>query len=86
MHDLFSVCSNHTTFKLQCNLQVTFLTHLDLETGQGHQTYNDKVDPRQGNNQAKFERSCFNGVREKPIHLFFVGFLNLRKYVNYLIE
>ena len=38
---------------------------LTLKQCQGHQTYDDNVDPKQTNNHAKFERSCFNGVREK---------------------
>ena len=33
--------------------------------GQGHQIYNDNVDPKQNYNQAKFGRSCFNDFREK---------------------
>ena len=50
---------------------------------QGHQTYNDNVDPKQGYNHAKFERSCFNGVREKAnVNFFF----QIRKYNDYLLE
>ena len=33
-----------------------------LKQHQGHQIYNDIVDPKLGDNHAKFERSCFNGV------------------------
>ena len=47
---------------------------------QGHQTYNDNVDPKKGYNQAKFERSCFNGVRKKAN----VKVFQMRKCVNYL--
>ena len=36
-----------------------------LKQSQGHQTKNNYVDPKQGYNLAKFERSCHNGVREK---------------------
>ena len=36
-----------------------------LKQNQGHQTYNDNVDPKQGSNHAKFERTCFNGDQEK---------------------
>ena len=36
-----------------------------LNQGQGHHTCNDSVDPTQGYSHAKFDRSCFNGVREK---------------------
>ena len=40
----------------------------------------DNVDPKQGYNHAKFERFCFNGVREKKKRLFFQAW----KYVIYL--
>ena len=36
-----------------------------LKLGQGNQTENDNVGPEQGYNHAKFERSSFNGVKEK---------------------
>ena len=38
---------------------------MTFKQNQGHQTYNDNVDPKQGYNHAKFERACFNGVWEK---------------------
>ena len=72
MHNLFNVCGNHTTFKLKrTRIQTTKVavyisnTPVIFKQSQGHQTYNDNVDPQQGYNHAKFERSCFNGVREK---------------------
>ena len=37
-------------------------TSVTLKQSKGHQTYNDNVDPKQGYNRAKFERSCFNSV------------------------
>ena len=46
-------------------------TPVTLKQSQGHQTYNDNVDPKQGYNHAKFERSCFNGVQKKPTCFFF---------------
>ena len=45
------------------NLQ--YLTPVTLKQSQGHQTYHDNVDPEQGYNHAKFERSCLNGFQEK---------------------
>ena len=36
---------------------------MTLKQRQGHQTYNENVDPEQGYNQAK--RSHFNSVQEK---------------------
>ena len=33
-----------------------------LKQSQGHQTYNENVDQKQGYNHAKYERSSFNGV------------------------
>ena len=48
---------------------------------QGHQTYQDNADPKQGYNHEEFKRSCFNGVQEKAnIKVLF----QMRKYVNYL--
>ena len=38
---------------------------MTLRQSQGHKTYNENVDPEQGYNYAKFERSRFNSVREK---------------------
>ena len=38
---------------------------MPLKQRQGHQTYNDNIDPKQGYNHAKFERSCFDGVLER---------------------
>ena len=40
-------------------------TPVTLKQSQGHKTYNDNVDPKQGYNYAKLERSCFNGVKDK---------------------
>ena len=37
-------------------------TSVALKQSQGHQTYNDNVDPKQVYNHAKFERSCCNSV------------------------
>ena len=44
-----------------------YISHkpVTLKQSQGHQTYNGNVDPKQGYNHAKFERSCFNGVSEE---------------------
>ena len=47
------------------NLQFIFFTPVTLKQSEGHQTQNDNTNPKQGYNQAKFERSCFNTVREK---------------------
>ena len=54
-------------------------THVIFEQGQNHQTQKGNVDPEQHFNQAKFERSCFDGVREKAN----LDFFQMRKYVNY---
>ena len=42
-----------------------FDTPVTLKQGQGHETYNDNVDPKQGYNHGKSERSFFNGIQEK---------------------
>ena len=47
------------------NLQFIFLTHVTLKQSQGHQTYNEYVDPEQGYKHAKYERSRFNSVQRK---------------------
>ena len=72
VHNLLNVCSNHTTFKLQRtriqNKQFAAYisdTPVTLKQSKPHQTWNDNVDPTQGYNYAKFERSHNNGVREK---------------------
>ena len=59
-------------FKLQRtriqNMQsVVFISDIPvtLKQSQGHQSYNDNVDPNQGYYHAKFERSRLNGVWEK---------------------
>ena len=50
-----------------------------LKQGQGHQTCNELVDPKQGYNNAEFKAPCLNSVREKandkicqqsPLHTF----------------
>ena len=46
-------------------------TPMTLKQSQGHQTYNDNVDPKEGYNYAKFERLCFKGVQENNIEVFF---------------
>ena len=45
------------------NLQFIFLTPVTFEQSHGHQTYNEKVDPKQGYNHAKCERSYYNNIR-----------------------
>ena len=37
-------------------------THVTLEQGQGHQTWYELVDPKQGYDYAKFEKPCMNSV------------------------
>ena len=79
VHNIVNVCSNHTMFKLQRtrfqNKQFAdYISYIPvtLKQSQDHQTYNLNVDPKQGYNHAKFERSCFDGVQEKPtITVFF---------------
>ena len=38
---------------------------MTLKQGQGHQTWYELVDPKQGSNTAKFEKPCLNSVGEK---------------------
>ena len=74
----FTVCNKHSTFKLQrTRIQMTqfaiYISDITLAffQGQSHRTYHYNVDPKQGYNHAKFERSYITGVREKA---------NLKKY------
>ena len=46
-------------------------TSVTLIQSQGHQTYIDNADQKQGYDHVKFERSCFNGVPEKANVNFF---------------
>ena len=64
------------------NLQLIFLTLVTVKQSQGYHTYNEDVDSKHGCNHAKFERSCFNGVREKANVSVFLKQTN--KQVNYL--
>ena len=50
--------------KAQFSIYIS-VTPVTLKQSQGHQTYNENVDPEQGYNHAKFERSCFNSIPEK---------------------
>ena len=43
---------------------------MNLKQGQCHQIKSDNVDPEQGYNHAQFERSHFNGDREKADVIF----------------
>ena len=63
-----------------------FDTPVTLKQGQGHETYNDNVDPKQGYSHAKFERSCFNGVQERKRKKVFLFFFQTRKYVINSLE
>ena len=75
VHNLFNACSNHTTFKTTgdknpktSNLQFIYSdTPVILKQSQSHQTCHENEDPKQSDKYAKFERSCFSGVREKAI-------------------
>ena len=41
--------------------------------GQGHHTWYELLDPKQGYNCTNFERPLLNSVRQKPISIFFGG-------------
>ena len=80
MHNLFfNVCSCDETFepertRVQNTQFAVYIsdTPVVLKQSQGHQTWNDNVDPKRGYNHAKFERSGFNGVGKKKATLNFV--------------
>ena len=43
-----------------------------LKQGQGHQTWYELVDPKQGYDNGKFEKLCLNSVCEKANNKVFV--------------
>ena len=47
-------------------------TPVTLKQGQGHQTWYELVDPKQGSNNAKLEKSCVNSAHEKANKIIFV--------------
>ena len=61
-------------------------TPVTLKQGQGHQTWFELVDPRQGYNNAKFEKPSLNSVFEKANDTVFVKSGNMSiislKYVR----
>ena len=56
------------------------LTHLTMKQGQGHQSWQELVDPKQGYNKAKFGKPRLNSVDEKAKDIFCF----IRKHANYL--
>ena len=48
------------------------LTPKILKQGQGHPTWYELVDHKQGYTNAKFEKTCLNGVRERVNDKLFV--------------
>ena len=64
-----NVCSNHTMFN--CRGQASKHTICSLcfwhKQSQGHQTYNDNVDSKQGNNDAKLKALDLMVPKKKPV-------------------
>ena len=52
-------------------------TPVILKQGQGHQTWNKLVDPKQGCNNGKFEKPRLNSVHQKASNKVFV-----KSYIN----
>ena len=46
-------------------------TNVTLKQGQGHQTWYELEDPKQGHNNAKFEKPCLNRGSNRAKHNFF---------------
>ena len=76
MPDLFNVCKNHTTSKLQWTRKQSAVydpdTPVTLKQGQGHQSWSELVDSKHGYNNAQYENPCFNSVCEKANDTVFV--------------
>ena len=51
-------------------------TPVTLKQGQGHQTWYELVDPKEGYNKPKFQKSCWNSVHEKANSKDFVKSVN----------
>ena len=80
VHNLFNICSNHSPLKLQRtriqNMQFAVCisdTHVTLKQNKVIKPrMTIQTGPKHGNNHAKFERLCFNGVWEKGnVKVFF---------------
>ena len=52
-------------------------THVTLKQGQGHQTWYELVDPKQGYNNAKFEQTCLKSVCKNTNDTVFVKWENV---------
>ena len=80
--DLFNVCKNHNNIEitvdqnLKSNLQLRILTHqtVTLKHDQDNQTWYKLADPKQGYNNAQFEKPCLNSIREKANNKSFWSF------------
>ena len=48
-----------------------------LKEGQGHQTWYELVDPKQDDNNVKFQKPCLNSVCEKASDKVFVKSVNM---------
>ena len=46
-------------------------TSVTLNQGQGHKIWYEVADPKQGFNNAKFEKLCLKSVHEKANNIFF---------------
>ena len=64
---------------LKINLQFDSDTPVTLKQGQGHQTWYELVESKQGYNNAKFEKSCLNSVCERANDEVFVQSENISK-------
>ena len=61
---------------LKGNLQFDSDTIDSLKQGQGHQTWYKLVDPKQGYNNAKFEKSRLNSICQRANDNVFVRSVN----------
>ena len=63
MLDLFNVCRNHKTGGKKSKKRFAVYdsdTSVTLQQGEGDQTCYELADPKQGYNNAKFEKPCMN--------------------------
>ena len=73
---MYAATTQHLNYSGQKSKKAHFAVYISdtpviLKQNQGHETYNENVDPKQGYNHAKFARSCNNTVRENGNVIFF---------------
>ena len=90
VHNLSNVCTNYTRFQTTEDKNpnhaiygLHFRHTCHLETRSFHQTCYELVEPKQGYNNAQFEKPHLNSASEKVNDKVFC---QIRKHVNYFVK